>query len=228
MKRSAVIVLAIIALFWSVNIAPAESISLYVDSAPNVYGSPSYPAWESNAFALASAGTFVNMANSVNSSNAGTMNFEIQDVVVYSFGDLGRRLHFVYWIPQETITTLAAKHFQISLSYDWENVNYDFYNDYYGSTWLTPTKWIEYAGGVIGSAGFAWWGAYGINTPEALAADLADWDKYQGNITFTARMDDGISSSVTAYHSVPEAASLLLLGLGLLAVAGVGRIAEHA
>ena len=228
MKRSAVIVLAIIALFWSVNTCLAGSISLYVDSAPNVYGSSSYPAWESNAFALASAGTFVNMANSVNSSNAGTMNFEIQDVVVYSFGDLGRRLHFVYWIPQETITTLAAKHFQISLSYDWENVNYDFYNDYYGSTWLTPTKWIEYAGGVIGSAGFAWWGAYGINTPEALAAELADWDKYQGNITFAARMDDGVSSSITALHSVPEAASFLLLGLGLLAIVGVGRVAERA
>jgi hypothetical protein len=226
MKRSAaVIIITVFALLWSFNTAPAESISLYVDSAPNIYGSPSYPAWESTAFSTASAGTFINMANSVNPSNAGTTNFDIGDVVVYSFGDLGRRLHFVYWIPDTTISALTAKNFQVSLSYDWDGLTY---NDYYGSAWITPSSWKAYSGGVIGSAGFAWWGAYGINTPDALAADLADWDKYQGNITFIARMDDGISSSITAYHSVPEAASLLLLGLGLLAIVGVGRIAEHA
>jgi hypothetical protein len=227
MKRSAVVILAVFALLWSVNNCLAESISLYVDSAPNKYGSPSYPAWEATAFSTASAGTFINMANSVNPSNAGTTNFDIRDVVVYSFGDLGRRLHFVYWIPETTITALTAKNFEMSLFYDWDGISYDFYNEYYEKTWLTPTSWQEYAGGVIGTAGFAWWGAYGINTPEALAADLADWDKYQGNITFNARMNDGVSSSITANHAVPEAASLLLLGMGLLAILGAGRIAEH-
>lgn len=228
MKRYAVVMFALVTLLWGVNMVHAGPIYLYVDSAPNVYGSSSYPAWESNAFDLASAGTFVNMANSVNPANIGTRNFEIQDVVVYSFGDLGRRLHFVYWIPGTTIAALTASHFEMSLFYDWDGISYDFYDEYYESTWLTPTKWKEYAGGVIGTAGFAWWGAYGINTPEALAADLAAWNGPQGNITFTARMDGGSSSSITALHSVPEAASLLLLGLGLLAIVGVGRIAEHA
>lgn len=227
MKRSAVVVLAVLALLWSVNIAPAESISLSVDSAPNKYGSPLYDPWQTSAFSMASLGTFVNMANSVNPLNAGTKNFDIRDVVVYSFGDLGRRLHFVYWIPETTITALTAKHFEISLLYDWDGISYDFYSEYYGNTWLTPTSWQEYAGGVIGTAGFAWWGAYNTNTPEELAADLAAWDRPQGNITFYARMD-GAQSSITANHSVPEAASLLLLGLGLLAIVGVGRIAEHA
>jgi hypothetical protein len=227
MKRSAIVVLAVFALLWSVNTCLAESINLYVDSAPNKYGSPLYDPWQTSAFSMASLGTFVNMANSVNPLNAGSTNFDIRDVVVYSFGDLGRRLHFVYWIPDATISALTAKNFQVSLYYDWEGETHDFYNEYYSSTWLTPASWQEYNGGVIGTAGFAWWGAYEINTPEALAADLAAWDRPQGNITFYARMD-GAQSSITANHSVPEAASLLLLGLGLLAVAGVGRIAEHA
>jgi hypothetical protein len=227
MKRSAIVVLAIFALLCSVNIASAESISLYVDSAPNKYGSPSYPTWESNAFSAATAGTFVNMANSFNPSNVGTTNFDIKDVVVYSFGDLGRRLHFVYWIPETTIAALTAKNFQVSLFYNWDGATYDFYNEYYGNTWLTPSSWQEYNGGVIGSAGFAWWGAYGTSTPEALAADLAAWDGPQGNITFYAKTDSD-QSSITANHSVPEAASLLLLGLGLITIVGVGRIAEHA
>lgn len=56
----------------------------------------------------------------------------IRDVVVYSFGDLGQRLSFIYWVPNETIADLKARNFQLNLFYQWDGVTYDGYNDYYG------------------------------------------------------------------------------------------------
>jgi hypothetical protein len=90
------------------------------------------------------ADKFKNMSNGSNPANNGTTNFEITDEVVYSFGDLGKRLTWIYWIPKETIATLSNR-FTISLLNNWGNdPEYDFYNDYYGSTWLTPTSWANY------------------------------------------------------------------------------------
>ena len=161
------------------------------------------------------------MASSSDPANAGTTCFEIEDVVVYSFGDLGSRLHFIYWVPDETIASLTAKNFELSLEYDWDGVTYD---DYYGSTWITPSSWTEYNGGVIGSAGFAWWGAYLVNTPEALAADLAAWDPSQGDITVRARVAGEDVVSITACHEVPDgAATIVLLGMALCGLAFVRR-----
>lgn len=201
----------------------AYSASLYVDAAPNKYGSPNYDSWWNNAMASASAGSFVNMANSNNPMNSGTTNFDIEDIVVYSFGDLGSRLHFIYWIADATIDSLKAQNFEISMYYDWDGVTFDFYNEYYGTTWLQPGSWIEYNGGVIGSAGFAWWGAYGVNTQEALDADLEDWQRYQGDITLQVRYGQQ-QFSLTAHHEpVPEPTTVLLLGAGLLGLAYASR-----
>jgi hypothetical protein len=192
----------------------AGAVNLYVDSAPNIYGSPDYASWWASAKSAASTGAFTNMANSSDPSNSGTTNFEVEDAVVYSFGDLGSRLHFIYWIDGATISSLSGI-FKISLSYEWDGIVYDFYKGYYGSTWLEPTSWVEYNGGVIGTAGFAWWGAYGVNTQEALDADLAEWDKHQGDITFTVDYN-GETSSLTANHSpVPEPSTWFLLCSGL-------------
>ena len=201
--------------FGALSTANADPIYLYLDAAPNVYGSSDYPTWEGNAFAAAANGSFVNMQNSVNPLNTGTTNFEAADLTVYSFGDLGKRLHFIYWIPDTTISALTGD-FSISLFYEWDGVSYDFYKDYYGSTWLEPTKWKEYNGGVIGTAGFAWWGAYGVNTPEALAADLIDINNYQGNIHFYAKLGEE-TYNLTAQHTpaVPLPGAVWLLGSGL-------------
>lgn len=215
-----------------VMVAPSFALSIYVDAAPNVYGSTDYPAWQTAAYAAAAAGTFTNMSNGVNSANIGTTNFEIQDEVVYSFGDLGKRLTWIYWIPNETIAGLGNR-FQISLTNIWGcDGPLDFYNYYYGSTWLTPTKWVNYDSdndgdndGVIGAAGMAWWGAYGVNTPEALAADIADWGSVSETWIFTTKLD-GIETSITSNRAaapVPEPSTILLMGIGLLGLVGYSR-----
>jgi len=184
--------------------AGAQAIDLYVDAAPNVYGSPAYAAWQAAAFADAANGTFINMASSINTCNVGTTNFEIEDEVVYSFGDLGKRLTWIYWIPGETVANLGNNDlFKISLLNTWDGELLDFYVVYYGSTWLEPTKWIDYdadgdgtTDGVIGTAGMAWWGAYGVNTPEALEADLQAWGTSSESWEFKADLNGEISSIV--------------------------------
>jgi len=200
MKRFAVVLLGLVLIFVLSTTVMASSVYLYVDAAPNAYGSPDYPAWQTAAYAGAASGTFVNMAESAIPCNAGTANFEIEDEVVYSFGDLGKRLSFIYWIPGETLESLAGV-FKIGLINVWDGESMDFYKDYYGQTWLEPTRWEDYdadgdgqTDGVIGVAGMAWWGAYGVNTPAALEADLTAWGQARESWEFKADLRGNISS----------------------------------
>ncbi|MCA9433900.1 MAG: hypothetical protein KC940_25485, partial [Candidatus Omnitrophica bacterium] len=62
MKRLLVVGLLLV-LVGSQGFATPCDIHLYVDAAPNKYGSPLYAGWESATFTAVSNGTFVNMSN---------------------------------------------------------------------------------------------------------------------------------------------------------------------
>ncbi|MBW1646176.1 MAG: PEP-CTERM sorting domain-containing protein [Deltaproteobacteria bacterium] len=235
MKRKICLIIfaALVSVFLLSSVSLA--VEIYVDAAPNVYGSPDYDSWQDTAYAAVAAGTFTNMANGVNPDNIGTTDFEIQDEVVYSFGDLGKRLSWIYWVPGETVENLeAGDRFQISLVNVWDGESWDFYDYYYGSTWLTPSHWQNYDSngdgnndGVIGVAGMAWWGAYGYSsdTPEARAAladDMKEWGSVSESWIFTAKLD-GEEVSITSHRDavVPEPTTIMLLSLGLLGFLGI-------
>ena len=167
--------LTVLAVFTMVSFASAGTItaSLYADTAPNVYGSPNWGPWWTQAQADVAAGTFVNMRSG---THPGTTYFEPEEEIVYSTMDLGKRLHWIYWVPGKTINDLQTCNFQVNWMVDWDGVDYvyDWVNyDLVSANlvggiptngWIQPSSWIEYdkdgdnnPDGVIGTFGFAWW-----------------------------------------------------------------------
>ena len=143
-------------------VAPVQA-ALYVDSAPNVYGSSNWAPWWDQAKADVSAGTFVNMRTG---TFPGSLTMDPYDEIVYSTGDLGKRLHWIYWLPGETVANLdAGNNFEVKWVIDWAGT--DWTTDETGAWtvdgpeagWSEPSNWTDYNGGVIGSLGFAWWAA---------------------------------------------------------------------
>ncbi|MBX3355727.1 MAG: hypothetical protein KF724_08515 [Phycisphaeraceae bacterium] len=139
-------------------------MNLYADSAPNLFGSPAWAPWWASARADMEAGTFENMRSG---AYPGSLLMSPHNLIVYSTGDLGRRLHTMFWIPDETTASLDGR-FQMRYCLDWDGVDYvyDFgLNDYVvydgptGSAgWVQPAgSWSNYSTGVVGNPGWAWW-----------------------------------------------------------------------
>jgi hypothetical protein len=147
--------------------ALADTVTLGIDAAPN--GGAGFTAWRTNAFSTLSDGAFVNMANSHDSANIGTTTFDALDAIVYSTLDRGTRLHWVYWLPGETVESLSGR-FEVRTVADWEGVDYTFdaagnyLVDNGTNGFAQPGSWVNYDSdgdsindGVIGTFGNAWW-----------------------------------------------------------------------
>lgn len=217
---------AALVLFLGLSHSQAQSIQLWLDTAPN---DGSLAAWKASAFNQAANGTYVNMQSGANPANVGTLNFDVNDALVYSFGDNGHRLGAIYYVPGETISSLKAKNFQVHQTYTYDGVDYDPYVQYGWDAWLTPSSWVEVdadsnglADGVAGFFGNSLWGAYGFTADSAAAqaaleTDRADVRKYMSGADFYVRMDaptgGTVQNSIHGTQNVPDGgATGLLLG----------------
>ena len=146
----------------------ATTVNLYVDSAPNVYGSPNWAPWWAQTKTDVVEGRFQNLRTG---TYPGTLVIDPYDEIVYSTGDLGKRLHWIYWVPGKTTSELNNK-FQVKWVIDWEGVNWTYDWNTWGWTadgpeegWVQPGSWENYSGGVIGTFGFAWWASDDVAPP---------------------------------------------------------------
>ena len=138
-------------------------VDLVVDTAPNVYGSPDWAPWWAAAKDDVVAATFENMRSGM---YPGTTTTDPYEEIVYSTGDLGKRLHWIYWMPGETVAGLEER-FEVKWSVDWDGIvwtekNGVWQHDAPEKGWEVPVHWEDYDDGqgtigVIGSVGFAWW-----------------------------------------------------------------------
>lgn len=136
------------------------TVNLYVDSAPNVYGSPNWAPWWAQTKSDVAGGSFQNLRTG---TYPGTLRIDPYDEIVYSTDDLGKRLHWIYWIPDKTVSELNNL-FQVKWVIDWDGDNwtYDWSANNWmldgpNAGWVQPASWTDFNGGVIGTFGFAWW-----------------------------------------------------------------------
>lgn len=219
--------------------AQATTVQLYVDSAPNIYGSPNWAPWWTQTKSDVVGGTFVNLRTG---TYPNTLRIHPYDEIVYSTGDLGKRLHWIYWLPGKTKASLNEL-FQVKWvidwdgddwTYDWSTTPPSWALDDPEVGWVQPGSWEDYSGGVIGSFGFAWWATDDDAPPHSTDAnpynetDQADIDalrsqvfQYQTYAKGLVRYRETVNDPwqyTTLKVTIPDtgASSVGLFGLALL------------
>lgn len=221
----------------------ATTVNLYVDSAPNRYGSPNWSSWWDATKSDVVASNFVNLRTG---TYPGSLVIDPYDEIVYSTGDLGKRLHWIYWVP-DTTTDALNDNFQVKWVIDWDGENWtydwstgDWLADGPENGWVEPSSWENYSNGVIGSVGFAWWASdddalpYDTDGKPYNETDQADIDALRCQVLQSQTFAEGFvrirndqNSDWEVYSlrvKVPDSgSSLVLAALGVAGLAGFSR-----
>ena len=226
--KKVIILLAVVLALTSTS----DALTLNVDTAPNAYGSPNWAPWWTQAKTDVAAGTFVDMRSGL---YPGTNDADPYEEIVYSTMDLGQRLHWIYWLPGETVAGLEGL-FEVKWSIDWDGDAWTYDAGAWAADapevgWSQPASWEDYSGGVIGSLGFAFWSTDNDAEPfdtggsaydevdqadiDALRADILQIQTYAlGQVRYRASLEDEWQVTSLNVDIVPEPATLALLGLG--------------
>jgi MYXO-CTERM domain-containing protein len=181
LRSAPVRLLTTVALLLFFSAPAAAQVVLHADTAPNIFGSPDYPGWWATTRANVIAGVHVEMASG---TYAGRLEATPREEIVYSTGDLGRRLHWIYWIegwqppvnPDTGALDLEGR-LEVKSVVDWKGLDWTANSDdptrmvedgpLFG--WGVPTR-VELVQqgdtvGVIGTFGCAWWASDDLAEP---------------------------------------------------------------